>query len=372
MRKNNLKNNNGLRSSAVSEVGKKKGWQSRLQELINANNTMKVSGRGSTSYATREVRARKLFLIFNTLTKELKFGLEDPVNLKVKHIECLVNHWIAEKKAAGTIEMYLSYLRVLCQWMNKSGMVKGLGEYAPGIKRVYAAQRDKSFTGNDVNFWDVWQKVYDMDSYVGMQMLLINAFGLRRKEAVMFQPVIADKETHIEVYDGTKGGRPRTVPINDDLKRGTLATVKNFIAKKCGRASGHIGHPDKTLLQNMKRYSYVMGACGISKKELGVTGHGLRAEYAIDQLIKRGLIPTIRGGTGQANSAFKTKAAALQVAAELGHNRCSVMTAYAGSWRIVMHKGEFVAIEDGPAGVATGTKKPSANPGQGDFSFDDV
>lgn len=367
MKKCNLYKNSPLRVVTGQEPVKKMGWQRGLQSIIDANNAMKVNGSGSTSYRTRECRARGMFLIFNTLTTELNFGIEEPTNLKIKHIEVLVNHWIASNKAAGTIEMYLSYLRILCQWMNKPGMVKTLEEYAPGVKRTYAAKHDKSFTGNNIDFWEVWQKVYDMDQYVGMQMLLINAFGLRRKEAVMFKPIVSDRETHIEAFDGTKGGRPRTVPINSEIKRGTMAAIKNFIVRKSHHATAHIGHPDKTLAQNMKRYSYVMGACGLSKKESGVTGHGLRAEYVINQLIQRGLIPTIRGGTGQAATPYKTKSAAQLVSEEVGHVRTSILTAYAGAWRIVKHQDAYVAIEESTPKVPE--RKKQGNPGQSDLEF---
>jgi hypothetical protein len=226
-------------------------------------------------------------------------------------------------------------LRTLCKWMGKTGMVKTREEYAPGLVRPYAAQNDKSFTGNGVDFWEAFDKVAAMDVHVAEQILVIKAFGLRRKEVVMLKPLIADRGLYLEVFDGTKGGRPRTVPIDSDFRRAVIARAKNFVLIKTGSAKGHLGHPDKNLAQNLKRYSYVMGACGYTKVDEGVTGHGLRAEYAMDELMKRGVVPTILGGSGRAKSQLETDLAYLQVSEQLGHSRKSVMPAYAGALIVV-------------------------------------
>lgn len=334
--------------SAYRPQREKGGWQPKLAKIIEDNNFLKSSKTGNTSYKTRKLRSNVLFMIMNTLTKTLKFGLEDPNNLKVRHVEAIVNYWLNEKKlAARTIDMYLCNLRTLVQWMGKEGMVKSLEDYAPNLKKEYAATRDKSFTGNNINFFEIWQQIYEEDQYVARQLLLIKAFGLRKKEAIMFKPLIASHESYIQVFDGSKGGRPRTVPINSDFKEGVIAHLKNYvIGTKNPKA--HLGNPDKDLEQNLKRYSYILAKSGLTKAELGATGHGLRAEYAIDQLIKRGLIPTVRGGEGKGLKTFNDKKAALEVAEELGHGRTSVMPAYGGKWIIVKKDDQYCALETTP------------------------
>jgi len=352
-------------SIATVRVNKPRGgWQHRLAEVINANNLVKVkrkhSREGTTSYRTREQRKAGMFLIFNTLTKELGYRLEDPANLKVKHIEALVEHWEQKNLSAGTIELYLSNLRTLCKWLKKEGMVRPLKFYAPNLERQYAATHDKSFEGANVNFWEAWEKIYQKDKYVGMQLLLIKAFGLRMKEAISFKPIVNDREHSIEVFDGTKGGRPRLVSIDNDFQMGVLALLKNEVRLK-GNPKGHLGHPDNTLLQNMRRYSNVLRTCGVTKAGLGVTGHGLRAEYAIDQLISRGLVPTVRGGLGNKLKSFSSKEAALKVAEQLGHSRWSVMTAYGGKWMLIDEHNQYKVLEirDQPLEGNEVTKKNS-------------
>ncbi|WP_258393763.1 integrase domain-containing protein [Lonsdalea populi] len=52
------------------------------------------------------------------------------------------------------------------------------------------------------------------DAHVRMSLQLQAAFGLRRKEPLLFQPDYADRGDHIVLKGSlTKGGRERTVPI---------------------------------------------------------------------------------------------------------------------------------------------------------------
>lgn len=312
---------------------KKKGWQTHLKEILDANNHLKAEGNKSASYKTRNDREANLFKIFYTLTKDLKYGIEDPRNLKVKHVEALIAHWKEKELSAGTIETYVSCLRTLCGWMNKPGMILPLFHYAPDLKRTYASQHDKSFTGSEVDFWKVWNDVNVVDKHTAMHLLLIKAFGMRREEAIQFKPIIHDIGTAIQVFDGPKGGRPRLVPIQNDFQMAVLAACKNF-ALATGNPKKHMGHPDKTLAQEKRRYDYVMEKVGLTKKDKGVTGHGLRAEYAIDRMIEGGIMPTVRGGAGLGAGTFDDRAAALRVSESLGHSRLSVMPAYGGKWII--------------------------------------
>ncbi len=319
---------------------KKNSWQCILQEIIDANNMIKVSGKSTSSYRTRENRASSLFVIFKTLSKELKYGIEDPRNIKMKHVHALIAHWTKIGLGHGTIEGYVSCLRVYCEWIRKPGMIPSTKELMPSIARTYAAEKDKSFTGNNIDFWAKWEEIRQRDVHVAMQLLLVKAFGLRRKEAVQFRPFVREKLQAIEVWEGAKGKRHRFVPIDNDFKMAALAVVKNFI-RKSGNPKLNMGHPDLSLEQSLKRYSNVMAACGLTKVELGATGHGLRAEYAIDQMIKHGIVPTIIGGQGSNLKSFNDKQAALIVAEELGHGRVQVMPAYGGRWMIVQKGDQY-------------------------------
>lgn len=333
------------------------GWQHKLKALMATHNHMKSNGRGHASLQSQKDRSDRLYRIFNALTKDLKFGLEDPANLKPKHIEALVEHWLKKELSPSTIENNLSLLRLFCTWVNKKGMVKAMADYAPGVRRTYAAQVDRSPQANGIDFWKLWDLVYEKDQNVAMQLLLVMGFGARRKEAVMFMPLVRDKGGYVELVAGTKGGKPRTVPIDSDLKRQVMAALKNFVIKKHRHAKAHIGDPNCTLEQNLKRYSYVLGTCGMTKKELGFTGHSFRQEYLNDELERRGLIPTIRGGDGKAATKLETDIAYLQVSEQAGHGRKSVMPAYAGALIVkkLIPEGTVSAPVTTASGSDTGT-----------------
>jgi integrase len=310
---------------------RKFGWQTILQNIVNEHNNVRAKGTKTVSHKTRELRASKLFLIFNTLKKELGFGIEDPCNIKVKHITSLIEYWQNKGLSAGTIEQYLSYLRTFCNWIGKEGMVLAVQEYAPSVKRTYAAEKDKSFTGNEIDFWQIWQQVNVEDRFTGMQLLLIKAFGLRKREAILFKPLICDRQHSIEVSVGSKGGKARLVPICNDFQMGVLALCKNF-ALQSGNPKRSMAHPDRTLSQEESRYGNVMKKVGLTKGQKGVTGHGLRAEYSIDRMLEGGIVATVRGGAGLKGGGIEERAGALQVSESLGHSRLSVMPAYGGRW----------------------------------------
>lgn len=308
------------------------GWQDKLKVILHEHNHLKLSGRGNASYRSQEARATRIWNFFEVLRRDLHFGIADPKNLKPKHIEALVKYWVDKQLSANTIDNHLTVLRLFSSWINKTGMVHSLSHYCPDMKRTYAAQTDKSWSATGKDPWELWDKVYEKDKVVGMQLLLGMAFGARRKEMVSFKPFIHCHEQYIELFQGTKGGRPRIVAISNEFQRAVTQVLKDFVRSRGGKPEEYLGSPDKTLLQNLNRFDYVLKSVGITKKDEGVTGHGLRAEYANNELQKRGLITTIRGGTGKLGDKFSTRLAYLQVSEDLGHSRVSVMPAYAGSF----------------------------------------
>ena len=132
---------------------------------------------------------------------------------------------------------------------------------------------------------------------------LIRAFGLRKREAIMFRPneclvnfadtglPLAEKqgEEYVRVRQGAKGGRPRFVPMNTPRRRPAIAS-----ARPVGDWDhhAHTGDPDRDLKQNMVRFGYVLRKFGITSKGLGITAHGLRHEALIEEYIAIGSEPS--------------------------------------------------------------------------------
>jgi len=184
----------------------------------------------------------------------------------------------------------------------------------------------------------VLEKVTAYDEYVGVQLEVMIAFGLRRKEAVMFDPRLAEVPAHalpasagdtpylafLRIKRGTKGGRLRFTAIRNEDQRVALAK-----AKALARHHGHIGRPGLTLKQALRRFSDVLRAVGVTRRELGVTPHGLRHDFAADLYLEIAKVePPIRGGSIDAHT---MNTAYLEVARQLGHGRPGISGAYLGT-----------------------------------------
>jgi len=317
-------------------------WQRALQNLIDTHNNVRLDGNKSSN-RTREERADVLFRGFRTL-RELGYKLNNPHNFKPKHMQALGHYWEEKGLSAATIQNAVSIFRVFAEWIGKPGMIGPSEQYVRNketVKRTYAAKEDKSWTARGINPEDVIAAIALEDPYVGMQLKVIHAFGLRRKEGVMFHPYRADKGDYLIVSEGTKGSRARHVLVDTDYKRQVLEEAKQFART----VNGHIGNPAKSLEQNLKRYSNLLSRHGITKADFGTTGHGLRAQFACDRLEERGVIAPVRGGEKGAVPADVEEKAYLDTSEELGHSRKSVIAAYAGNVIVVdrkKKKGVFV------------------------------
>ncbi len=133
------------------------------------------------------------------------------------HIEALMRYWTADSGvadelakrgaqanlqprahplSAAHIQGQLSVLRTFCSWIGKAGMVRDAKHYMTPdrchlVSRKSAAEADKSWHAAGVDFDAVYAKVRARCIYVATQLEVMMAFGLRRKEAVMFSPRLA-------------------------------------------------------------------------------------------------------------------------------------------------------------------------------------
>jgi integrase len=167
------------------------------------------------------------------------------------------------------------------------------------------------------------------------------AFGLRRKKAVMFCPRSAEFPAYamsldhppcewylsfLRVKRGTKGGRLRYTAVRSEEQRAALVEAERLVRGK----GGHIGRPGLTLKQSLDLFSNVVRQVGLTKKELGVTPHGLRHQFAGNLYfdIARLKAP-VKNGEALVDAAAM-KDAYQQVARQLGHNRPQISNAYLG------------------------------------------
>jgi len=333
---NASKGGKGSEGSKGSKGRRVEGWRALLQKLLDENNHYyKVNGRSrrTVSHSTRDKRAMVLFHCFQTMRDELGYRIENPSNLKPKHVEALVKYWEQDGLSSSTIQTRMSFLRAFSDWIGKPGMITASVNYVANpksAKRNYAADRDKGWEANGIDIRSKILEIAVSDPYVGMQLKVASIFGLRRKEAVMFAPGKADDGAYLLVDQGTKGGLKRSVKIDTPEKRAVIDEAKAFVWAHGGGESGRMSRPGRTLKQNLAKFSNTMSKHGITLRQAGTTAHGLRHQFACDRLAEQGVVAPVRGGQPDQVNREDRAVAYRKVSEELGHSRESVIAAYAG------------------------------------------
>jgi integrase len=316
-------------------------WTDVLKAIIRRHNWAHSVKDKGVSAKTMEERENFLFAFFRELRRNVdKPYRVDPRRLGNRHIRFMVNRWLERELAPGTIQQYMSILRTFSTWIGKPELVMDLARYIDDparYKRTYCAVEDKSWSAHGVDAERMFDAMNEIDRYAAAQLAMKAAFGLRRKEALMLQPnrqVVTELQAGIEnapcefyldLLKGTKGGRRRYLSIDTERKRLALDRAR-AVARGL---NDHLGDPARTLKENLRRVDYVMTKLGITLQALGITGHGLRHEYANDLYEKEtGTTPPLRGGP-EIDSALD-RDARLKIAHELGHCRIQVSGAYIG------------------------------------------
>ena len=246
--------------------------------LFRAHSKTRVTA-NAISIKTQERRVLNIIAGFKELRAD-GFALETPWNLAEKHIRHLVNVWVNKKKQSpGTVENKLTYWRTLAGWMGKDQLVGTVDDYIKrpeGYRRYYVAQQDKSWEAANVNVDEVIARLTERDRWVAIQVELQSAFGLRAQESMLLRPLQCLRLSgHLQIVDGTKGGRPRVVPIDAEWQYELLIRAARLSNPRTGSMI-----PEPWTLKKWYRHFYdVLQSQGVARKTLGVTVHGLRHAY---------------------------------------------------------------------------------------------
>ena len=267
----------------------------------------------------------------------LGFKLKSVDAINGRHIEAIVRDYWACGASPKHMAALMTELNKLDDWLKKPGLVKSKETYLPEVpssefKVSMIADKSKSWSVNGI---DVDLKIADadrLDKRFGLMLRMSLALGLRKCELLQIVPWRDDRGTFFDIPPGiAKGGRARTIPYTHEAQKQVVQFVKSQIKR-----SEHLGWLDgdevevKRLARNDRRYSKYMGHIGITKADAGVTGHGMRAEYAEDMSMLMGLIPATRGGTKGQMSREDEDTIRLQVSENMGHSRTNVTNAYYG------------------------------------------
>lgn len=298
-----------------------------LKGLLANHNHLDAKGVKRISFQTIRERSKILLQGFKYLHTEGGMSLRKPENFAVRHARVLIAHWEQQKLSAATLQLRFSVFNTFCSWIGKRGMLGDIKQYLsdPAVaKRTYVAKEDKSWTSKGIDVIAKLAEVRLIDPRLAIAFKLMYAFGLRVREAVSLHPITADKQVVLVVDGGTKGGRPRVIPVEYPWQRAVLDEAKTFVNKSTGSLI-----PDTYKRESWIKRAYAIAKrCGISR-EHGITLHGLRHERANDIYeTMTGVKSPVQGG-GPVDKLLDDNAR-LEVAQYLGHSRKNISVAYLG------------------------------------------
>ncbi|WP_134601709.1 phage integrase N-terminal domain-containing protein, partial [Pseudomonas aeruginosa] len=173
------------------------------------------------SHNTQADRMRSLALAARQL-REAGFRQMKASSLKGKHVQALLDRWQGEGLSSGTLKNRLSHLRWWAEKIGKSGILPADNTQLGVSERRYVTNVSKARElGSGLDLVT--------DAHVRMSLKLQAVFGLRREEAIKFQPSYADRGDHLALKGSwTKGGRERTVPITTPEQREVLQAAHHL------------------------------------------------------------------------------------------------------------------------------------------------
>jgi Integrase/Bacterial regulatory protein, Fis family len=242
-------------------------------------------------------------------------------------VKYLVDRWVAAGQSGGTIENKLTYLRALASWMSKSNLVGALADYVDrrehGLVRSYVATEDKSWEAHGIDAVAKIDEIARTCPYVAVQLKLQAAFGLRVEESFMLRPAEAVRNPHmLAVTRGTKGGRPREVPVEARI------SILEEAARLSNGVTGSTVPADRTLKQWRDWYYYVLEKHGVTKKGLGITSHGLRHGFLQSLYEREAGVPAPIKRAGERPDPEIHQKAMQRVVEAAGHSRVTKANAY--------------------------------------------
>jgi integrase len=328
--------------------------KAELKPLVKGNLSKVLSStRVSLKKAAFKTQERRLYSIFRTLEeiRELGYKIESPYSLSGKHLEDVVKRWVEEGQAIGTIQTKLSHLKAFASWMGKFNLVKSLYDYVPkealGGARKYVTTTDKSWEAHGVDVMTTIAEIEKDDPHVATQLKLQAAFGLRIEEsfslpiARTIQQMLKKGDGRFMVDKGTKGGRPRNVPVQ--LQMHVLTEALKYANSRTGSTT-----PGNFTIRSWRNhYNWVMRKHGITKDELGITSHGLRHEW-LQAYYKTltGVDAPIKGGADRAEVEAHREAMKTAIEA-VGHSKPEKTGMYISTYAAMDRlKAPVVGIDD--------------------------
>jgi integrase len=257
--------------------------------------------------------------------------LQNLTELSAKHVRTVTRIWVERGVSSSYLASQNTALRRLCIWMGKPDAVPRLVDLVadPTVyRRSYSALKSKNWETAGIEIDQVFTDMDEQCEITGLQLRLILVNGLRVREAIMFKPFAADRGDSLHITGGTKGGRSRIIPLENAAQRDILERCK-VVAK--GNSRGLVSpRPGKSVQVNLDRFYYLCKKIGITKKDLGVTPHGLRHTFASRKYEQHTGTKSPVDGGGEVSRAAD-QLARQDISEQLGHSRTSISSSYLGT-----------------------------------------
>jgi hypothetical protein len=266
---------------------------------------------------TQAQREQRLRLIAREL-HSLGYRNMHASSLKPKHVQALVNGWQDRELSPGTIKNRLADLRWWAEKVGKPAVLANDNSYYGIEQRVFVTGQSKARTITPEQLELV------RDEHARMSLRLQAALGLRREEAIKFQPSYADRGNHVRLKASwCKGGRAREIPVRTAEQRQLLEDCHRLAG------TGSLIPPDRTFIEQRRMYERHAARAGLSKL------HGLRHAYAQDRYHQlTGFDAPACGGPTSLQLTSEQRQldrrARLQISRELGHEREQITAVYLG------------------------------------------
>ena len=295
---------------------------------------VRANGEGVCSRKTRDERHQFYMLTFGQLW-QMGFRVRKPEALVGKHLVALMNLWHEQGICAGTLRTRHSMLNHLFRHMGRQNVLKSLTSYLPedAIRRTTIATESKTWEEHGVKPLEIIDLARQIDERLAVILAMQHFFGLRVKESIEIRLATAVVEggRQLELHEGTKGGRPRRVPIETDDQQDIIAWARRVAAS--GNTK-RLRWTDCTWKQAQNRfYHLIRYRLGITKALKGISPHGLRHGYANRRYKQESGYPSpLEGGALGQIDRETHQDACITVSRELGHGRIDVTPSYYGSY----------------------------------------
>jgi len=270
------------------------------------------------SYATQADREHILDLIADQL-HAMGFRHMNAHSLKPKHVEKLVERWLAENLSPGTIKNRMSALRWLARKTGKENIIARSNTAYDIPDRAYVTNVSKARE----------LAVQAIESIrtesIKISLRLQAAFGLRREESIKIIPKWADRGDRLVLKDSwTKGGRTREIPIGTPEQRQLVDE-----AKAVAKGKSLIPSRFATYVDYLRHFRYECERIGIH------AFHGHRHFYAQARYKElTGWESPARGGPTSKQLTREQKVidheARIAISHEMGHGREQITAVYLG------------------------------------------